>query len=95
MITEFYGKVIYEVESNGKTVKSGDKISACGITVEIAKILNAEWWDRYGWDIECIDINGEYHHWKQYEDGGKLKKKLVDCYGSDVTDLFRKYGYNV
>ena len=55
--------------------KIGDKVTACGHTYTIAKILFQGYWDRYGWDIEFIDSKGNYHHWKQEQDGGNLEKK--------------------
>lgn len=89
----------------------GDEVWIMGVaSYAIAKILHAEYWDRYGWDIEFIDPNDGYHHWKQEQDGGDLfrkqaapgiaytstgERRLVDWYGTDVTDLFRKYGQPV
>lgn len=78
-----------------KSVSVGDVISACGTSFEISKVIHQEHWDRFGFDIEFLDKKGRYHHWKQSEDGGRVirkKKKLVDCYGVDCTDLFIKYG---
>ena len=56
-----------------KTAKSGDKISAMGITITIGTILYQDYdhWDDC-WDIEFLDPSGKYHHWKQCFDGGKL-----------------------
>ena len=59
------------------TAKIGDKINAHGITVTIAKILYQEYYyDRWensdDWDIELIDENGNYRHWRTWVDGGKL-----------------------
>lgn len=82
----------------GNQIHVGDSISALGYTFKVEKILNQEWWDRYGYDVEFLDDRGNYHHWKQGEDGGEVirqKKKIFDWYGTDVTDIFRKYGYNV
>lgn len=79
-----------------KEIKVGDKITALGHTYEVAKILYQEYWDRDGFDCEFLDPYGGYHHWKQWDDGGKVipkEKKYKDCYGNDVTDLFKKYGY--
>lgn len=80
--------------------KTGDKIRALGQTIVIYRILYQEYSDLpgWGWDIEFLDPTGGYHHWKQSEDGGQLlrsPKRLVDWYGTDCTDLFRKYGYRV
>ena len=81
-----YGKLIAE---------PGDKVRACGITVTIDRILYQDHWR--DWDIEFIDTAGNYRHWKQYFDGGELlpkeARRYVDSYGTDVTDIFKKYGY--
>lgn len=80
------------------TPKAGDMIVNCpvvhGRTVTIGKVLHAEHWERDGWDIELIDSEGNYRHWKQWDDGGEFRrvKKLINCYGSDCTDIFAKYG---
>lgn len=74
-------------------VRKGDKIHCMGITVEIAKVLYQEWFDY--WDVELIDTDGNYRHWKQEYDGGFLiqkKRRAYDWYGNDVTDLYIKYG---
>ena len=52
--------------------KVGDKVIWKSHEWTISKILFQDYWDRFGWDIEFIDANGGYHHWKQHEDGGKL-----------------------
>lgn len=76
-----------------KRVRTGDKILCMGAVVTIGKILYQEYFD--DWDIEFIDTAGYYRHWKQYFDGGQLirkKKRAYDWYGTDVTDLYAKYG---
>ena len=73
--------------------RKGDKIACMGITVTIAKIIYQEHY--FDWDIEFIDTDGNYRHWKQYFDGGHLikkKRRAFDWYGNDVTDLYIKYG---
>ena len=56
-----------------KECKPGDVIVCQGETVTIDEII--VWYydepDGY-WDIEFIDTNGEYRHWKQRFDGGAL-----------------------
>ena len=80
-------------------IKIGDNIAALGYCFKVAKILYQEYYNRDGFDCEFIDDKGNYHHWKQWEDGGKVipaiptEKKYIDWYGTDVTDLLRKYGY--
>lgn len=80
----------------GPEPKPGDIITETylGYPVTIQKIIYSDFWDRYGYDIELIDTDGNYRHWKQHDDGGKLQreKRLVNCYGSDCADLFEKYG---
>ena len=78
----------------------GATIVCGGIVAVVNKVLYAEYWDRYGWDIEFIDTEGNYRHWKQWDDLGvihmpKKGKRLINSQGTDCTDLFRKYGYNV
>lgn len=79
-----------------KEIKIGDSIKALGFTFKVAKILYQDHWDRFGYDVEFLDDKGRYHHWKQWDDGGEViraEKKYVNYYGTDVTDIFRKYGY--
>ena len=54
----------------------GDSISALGLTFEVAKIM---YQDFYGgqWDVEFLDPNGGYHHWKSEFDGGKVIRRGV------------------
>lgn len=80
-----------------KRAQVRDKVSCQGKVVTIDRILYQDYWDRFGWDIEFVDTENHYRHWKQYEDGGELirNQPLMDTYGVDCTDLFRKYGYKV
>lgn len=50
----------------------GNIIQLRGRLWKIEKIYSQSFWDGYGWDIEFVDTNGKYHHWKQYDDGGEL-----------------------
>lgn len=54
------------------TANTGDKVECMGMVVEIGKILYQDFWPPYGWDIEFLDTRGWYHHWKQWDDGGRL-----------------------
>lgn len=86
------------MNKNFANVEIGSVVSALGIKVTIEKILYSEYWDRYGYDIEFTDTKGKYHHWKQDLDGGELiapkkEKRYINYYGSDCTDIFKKYGY--
>lgn len=72
----------------------GDKIACMGIVVTIEKVLFADIFEGC-WDIELIDTAGNYRHWKQEYDGGRLfpkRKVAYDWYGQDCTDLYIKYG---
>ena len=55
--------------------RKGDKIRCMGITVTIDKILYQDYWR--DWDIEFIDTNGNYRHWKQGFDGGEFISQEV------------------
>ena len=57
-----------------KEANVGDKIVIKGRSVMIKEIIHQEFWERFGFDIEFLDGRGNYHHWKQYEDGGELIK---------------------
>lgn len=75
----------------------GATIHCMGIIATVNKVLYAHH-ESIGWDIEFIDTAGQYRHWKQWDDGGSIKfptKKLVNEYGVDYSDIFRKYGYKV
>lgn len=50
----------------------GDMVKVNGCSYVIGELYNADYWDRFGWDIEFVDTHGNYHHWKQYEDGGEF-----------------------
>lgn len=80
------------------TPEIGDSICVQGRTYKIAKIISKDHYEREGWFLEFLDPQGHYHYWKQYCDGGEIikqpqQKRLVNSYGTDCTDLFRKYGY--
>lgn len=72
------------------------KVPTMRITATVKKVLYSEkWHDDY--DIEFIDTDGKYRHWKQWDDGGTItfpekKKRLINYYGTDCTDIFEKYG---
>lgn len=91
------------MEKNYAGIMPGDAVTAYGKTYTVDRVLYSEYWDRYGYDIEFIDPRGGYHHWKQWDDGGDLvkkgdrsatreEKKLVNYYGDDCSDIFKKYG---
>ena len=51
--------------------KPGDVIVCQGITVTIEEIY-CQYYDDGFWDIEFMDTDGVYRHWKQRFDGGAL-----------------------
>lgn len=53
--------------------KIGDVVNCMGLSVTIAHIFYQEF-DEH-WDIEFLDTNGCYRHWKQLWDGGELISK--------------------
>ena len=54
----------------------GDAVEVNNKSYIVAKILHQEFWEsRNEWDIEFIDVRGNYHHWKQGFDGGRLIRK--------------------
>lgn len=72
------------MENEAVKIGVGNKISALGHTYDVSKIL---FQDAYMWysnedkdsnkkvptyDIEFLDSNGGYHHWKSNLDGGKV-----------------------
>lgn len=65
--------------------QKGDKIHCAGITVEIDKILYCDF-IFHSWDIEFIDTNGKYRHWKQNQDKGYIIYKDNDRIKSLVSD---------
>lgn len=74
-------------------IKAGDKITACGYTFEVAKVLSEEWFHashseceeagaEYGkalhLDLEFIDPAGGYHHYLSWADGGSIERAAKD-----------------
>ena len=55
-----------------RKIEKGDKISALGYTFMVDKIIYQSWWDRFGFDCEFLDDKGNYHHWKEWDDGGAV-----------------------
>ena len=56
-------------------LEPGDTIVCKGIKATIKEITYQEYWDREGFIVEFIDINGKYRSWKQYVDGGNVIQK--------------------
>ena len=69
-----------------KKIEVGDTIVAKRIRAKIAELL---YFDRYVeekngtygifYDVEFIDTNGNYRHWKSYFDGGHVEFTSVQC----------------
>ena len=53
-------------------ISKGDSITALGLTFVVDKILYQSYYSLNGWDVEFLDPQGGYHHWKQEEDGGRV-----------------------
>lgn len=49
----------------------GDSITALGHTFEVAKIIYQDCFNG-NYDVEFLDPNGGYHHWKSEFDGGHI-----------------------
>lgn len=49
----------------------GDKITALGLTFTVRSILYQDCLAGF-YDVEFIDDQDQYHHWKQAEDGGSV-----------------------
>ena len=77
---ENYKKAM-EIMANTREAKPGDIITCKGIKAIIKTIHYQDFYksDRNDgtcdWDIEFTDTNGNYRHWKQYFDGGKIELK--------------------
>ncbi len=78
-----------------ETARIGDKIRSHGITVTIGKLYYSDCWDGI-WDVEFVDTDGNYRHWKQQFDGGEyirvpedetenLTEEYKDFYGCTAT----------
>lgn len=78
-----------------RQLQPGDVIHCQGITATIASIAYQEPWEwREAYYLEFTDTKGNYRSWKQNFDGGYAELKdteLKDCYGRDVSDVFKKY----
>ena len=49
----------------------GDFISALGHIFKVGKIIYQYYYDGF-WDVEFLDVYGDYHHWKSEFDGGEV-----------------------
>lgn len=57
-------------------VQVGDKITALGYTYEVGSVLYQDYDSYEGcYDVEFLDVNGDYHHWKSQFDGGHIIPK--------------------
>jgi len=72
--------------NNSTMIQPGDVITALGHSYTVSVVLFQDWYgDRsdangtawWGYDIEFKDTNGNYHHWKQNEDGGDVVRKTL------------------
>ena len=73
------------MNTSGDLIRSGDTIRSRFLAYTVEKILFQDWYgpredvppcsDMWGYDIEFIDTDGYYHHWKQNMDGGDVIRK--------------------
>ena len=56
------------------TVSVGDTITALGYSFTVGQIIYQDYFDG-NYDVEFLDINGNYHHWKSEFDGGHVVKR--------------------
>ena len=71
--------------TNETRVNPGDRITAYGQTFTVDRILYQDYFgpreavhpasDFWGYDVEFTDNAGNYHHWKQNQDGGTITRK--------------------
>ena len=69
----------------------GAIISALGITCVVDKVFYAheeKVGTDTGWDIEFVDTNGQYRHWKQWYDGGKITMPKPDSFSKDDGGIY-------
>ena len=78
-------------EDGIKELEAGDKISAYGMAFEIKKVLSQQYFDKGDapdpeyWDVEFLDNNDMYHHYKSNQDRGMIFDKSGEVV-SDFTD---------
>lgn len=71
-------------EEKKSIIMEGDKINALGFEFTVKNILFQDYYgkkenvpensDCFGFDVEFTDTKGIYHHWKQNQDGGNVKR---------------------
>lgn len=54
-------------------ISIGDMICALGYCFVVGKIMYQDYFEG-NWDVEFLDDNGGYHHWKSEFDGGYIVK---------------------
>ena len=68
------------------TIHPGDVISAMGLQFTVWRILYQDYY-RGAYDVEFIDDQNRYHHWKQEDDGGTVTRSgLPGIYYMDQND---------
>lgn len=65
--------------TNENCINPGDVISdRSGLAFTVARVLFQDHYgDRFGYDVEFIDDQNAYHHWKQDEDGGTVARSVL------------------
>ena len=51
----------------------GDTICALGYSFTVGEIIYQDYYAG-NWDVEFLDTDGGYHHWKSEFDGGRVIK---------------------
>ena len=54
-------------------VSVGDTICALDYSFTVGKIIYQDYYAG-NWDVEFLDVDGGYHHWKSEFDGGHIVK---------------------
>ena len=84
-VQEIYQAHLAGLIADGEPVKPGDTVTAHGLTFKIGQLIYQEHWldttSRHMQvlhDIEFLDTDGGYHHWKSAWDGGHINRKEVE-----------------
>ena len=71
VIAEIKEKCKAEQENTTTVILPGDRITAFGYRFTVETVLFQDWYgEKDGFDVEFTDTKGNYHHWKQNQDGG-------------------------
>ena len=79
--------LLAQLVADGEPVKPGDMVIAQGLTFKIGQLIYQEHWldttSRHMQvlhDIEFLDTDGGYHHWKSaWDDGWIIRQEVLAC----------------